>query len=282
MFPALRAPNPEPAMVSNGRQRNSQHIEPNPAGVKKVGGAGEPTVCFMSLISVSAWQPQSNPHQPHCWVEVSFPVPINAVSRDAGRPRCERGLSIRVRSPRVPGRRLGFGRQIAAVAPHSRHRGRPRPIEPHTHVMKPTQPSLQPPAFSSRHRVRLRRALPHRLSVACLSAWTSLTTFTSAEVVQLPVAADAFITSGDPGNNARGEDAIHAGTDGPNGGNATRRARVGRRSDLDSGGYRTVDGLSGTVSLVTSNLLSLIDGSTYVNLHTTNYPGGEIRGHILR
>ncbi len=130
--------------------------------------------------------------------------------------------------------------------------------------------------------MRLRRALPHRLSVACLSAWTSLTTFTSAEVVQLPVAADAFITSGYPGNNEGGEDAIHAGTDGPNGSNATRRARVGRRSDLDSGGYRTAGGLSGTVSLVTSNLLSLIDGSNYVNFHTTNYAAGEIHGQIMR
>jgi hypothetical protein len=51
---------------------------------------------------------------------------------------------------------------------------------------------------------------------------------------------------------------------------------------LNGGGYGSAGGLSGTVSLVTSNLLSLIDGSTYVNIHTTNYPGGEIRGQIMR
>lgn len=45
----------------------------------------------------------------------------------------------------------------------------------------------------------------------------------AADVVNLPVIADTFITSGDPGNNAGGEDGMHAGTDGPNGGNATRR-----------------------------------------------------------
>jgi hypothetical protein len=51
---------------------------------------------------------------------------------------------------------------------------------------------------------------------------------------------------------------------------------------LSGGGYGTAGGLSGTVSLVASNLLSVIDGSTYVNFHTTNYLGGEIRGHIMR
>jgi hypothetical protein len=51
---------------------------------------------------------------------------------------------------------------------------------------------------------------------------------------------------------------------------------------LNGGSYGTAGGLSGTASLVTSNLLSIIDGSTYVNFHTTNYPGGEIRGQIMR
>jgi len=51
---------------------------------------------------------------------------------------------------------------------------------------------------------------------------------------------------------------------------------------LNGGGYDSAGGLSGTVSLVTSNLLSIIDGSTYMNFHTTNYPGGEIRGQIMR
>ncbi len=51
---------------------------------------------------------------------------------------------------------------------------------------------------------------------------------------------------------------------------------------LNGGSYSTAGGLSGTVSLVTSNLLSVIDGSTYVNFHTTNYPAGEIRGQSMR
>lgn len=51
---------------------------------------------------------------------------------------------------------------------------------------------------------------------------------------------------------------------------------------LNGGVYGTSGGLSGSVSLVTSNLLSLIDGSTYVNFHTTNNPSGEIRGQIVR
>lgn len=51
---------------------------------------------------------------------------------------------------------------------------------------------------------------------------------------------------------------------------------------LNGGVDGVAGGLSGTVSLVTSNLLSVIDGSTYVNFHTTNYPAGEIRGQILR
>ncbi len=98
--------------------------------------------------------------------------------------------------------------------------------------MKMTQPSLQPFAFSSRHRARIQRSLPHWLSIACLSALISLAVTATAEVVSLPVAADTFITSGDPGNNAGGEDGVHAGTDGPNGGNATRRGLL--RFDLSS------------------------------------------------
>jgi glucose/arabinose dehydrogenase/plastocyanin len=47
-------------------------------------------------------------------------------------------------------------------------------------------------------------------------------------------------------------------------------------------GYGTFGSLAGTVSLSESNLLNLIDGSTYVNFHTTNYPDGEIRGQIMR
>jgi glucose/arabinose dehydrogenase len=51
---------------------------------------------------------------------------------------------------------------------------------------------------------------------------------------------------------------------------------------LNGGGYGSFGGLSGTVPLATSNLLSVIDGSTYINFHTTNYPSGEIRGQIMR
>jgi len=69
----------------------------------------------MSLISVNERQPQSNSYQPHRWVEVSFPVPINAVSWDAGRPRPKRGLSDRGRFRCLPAPRLCSGKLIAAA-----------------------------------------------------------------------------------------------------------------------------------------------------------------------
>ena len=50
----------------------------------------------------------------------------------------------------------------------------------------------------------------------------------------------------------------------------------------NGGAYGTAGGLSGIVPLVSSNLLNLIDGSTYLNFHTPNNPGGEIRGQIMR
>jgi glucose/arabinose dehydrogenase len=50
----------------------------------------------------------------------------------------------------------------------------------------------------------------------------------------------------------------------------------------NGGAYGTAGSLVGTAPLGITNLLNLIDGSTYVNFHTTNYPGGEIRGQIIR
>lgn len=51
---------------------------------------------------------------------------------------------------------------------------------------------------------------------------------------------------------------------------------------FNGGVFGSSGALSGVASLTVSNLLSVIDGSTYVNLHTTNNPSGEIRGQILR
>jgi hypothetical protein len=39
--------------------------------------------------------------------------------------------------------------------------------------------------------------------------------------------------------------------------------------------------ISGTANLNSDQLLDLLSGLTYVNIHTTNYPGGEIRGQVL-
>ena len=50
----------------------------------------------------------------------------------------------------------------------------------------------------------------------------------------------------------------------------------------NGGNYGASGSLAGTTTLVTSNLLSVIDGATYVNVHTTNNPSGEIRGQITR
>ncbi len=50
----------------------------------------------------------------------------------------------------------------------------------------------------------------------------------------------------------------------------------------NGGAYDASGRLAGTVSLVTSNLLSVIDGATYLNFHTPNHPSGEIRGQVTR
>ena len=38
--------------------------------------------------------------------------------------------------------------------------------------------------------------------------------------------------------------------------------------------------MSGSTSLIATNLSNLIDGLTYINFHTAANPGGEIRGQI--
>ena len=43
----------------------------------------------------------------------------------------------------------------------------------------------------------------------------------------------------------------------------------------------TAGTISGSVQLTSQQLLYLMAGQTYANIHTTNYPGGEIRGQIL-
>jgi hypothetical protein len=39
--------------------------------------------------------------------------------------------------------------------------------------------------------------------------------------------------------------------------------------------------ISGSTPLTSQELLEIVQGLTYINIHTTNYPGGEIRGQIL-
>ncbi len=51
---------------------------------------------------------------------------------------------------------------------------------------------------------------------------------------------------------------------------------------FNGGAYGSFGGSAGTVSLVTSNLASVIDGLTYVNFHTVTNGSGEIRGQISR
>jgi hypothetical protein len=53
-------------------------------------------------------------------------------------------------------------------------------------------------------------------------------------------------------------------------------------SPFNGGAFAPSAGLSGSTSLVATNLSNLIDGLTYINFHTVTNPGGEIRGQILR
>jgi len=40
--------------------------------------------------------------------------------------------------------------------------------------------------------------------------------------------------------------------------------------------------ISGTIALTAGELAGILNGQTYVNIHTSNYPNGEIRGQIVR
>ena len=45
--------------------------------------------------------------------------------------------------------------------------------------------------------------------------------------------------------------------------------------------FGTAGSLVGAVTLTPAQLGSLVDQLTYANVHTTNFPGGELRGQIL-
>lgn len=51
---------------------------------------------------------------------------------------------------------------------------------------------------------------------------------------------------------------------------------------LNGGAWGTNGSLAGTVTLNATNLATVIDGRTYINVHTPVNPGGEIRGQINR
>jgi glucose/arabinose dehydrogenase/plastocyanin len=51
---------------------------------------------------------------------------------------------------------------------------------------------------------------------------------------------------------------------------------------INSGGFGQSGSFSGTVSLEAGHLAALLDELTYLNIHTSNNPGGEIRGQIVR
>jgi hypothetical protein len=50
----------------------------------------------------------------------------------------------------------------------------------------------------------------------------------------------------------------------------------------NGGAFGAAGSLAGTVPLSLTNLLTLIDGLTYINVHTATNPAGEIRGQIMR
>jgi len=51
---------------------------------------------------------------------------------------------------------------------------------------------------------------------------------------------------------------------------------------FNGGSFGTFDSLAGTTALSLTNLASVIDGLTYVNISTPNNTTGEIRGQVLR
>jgi hypothetical protein len=53
-------------------------------------------------------------------------------------------------------------------------------------------------------------------------------------------------------------------------------------ADLNGGAFGTSGSFSGTVTLTPDQLAALGDRRTYVNIHTADHGGGEIRGQITR
>jgi glucose/arabinose dehydrogenase len=53
-------------------------------------------------------------------------------------------------------------------------------------------------------------------------------------------------------------------------------------NDLNGGGFGTAGSFGGSVPLTAEQLAALVDGLTYVNIHTGTHTGGEIRGQIVR
>jgi hypothetical protein len=51
---------------------------------------------------------------------------------------------------------------------------------------------------------------------------------------------------------------------------------------FNGGAFGTGGSLVGTVNLTPPQLANIIDLLTYVNIHTTPNPGGEIRGQLNR
>jgi hypothetical protein len=102
MFPVILVIGQETMRIPAGAGAvNGQQIDRIPGRVKKSCSVREPTGGIMSLISMNEWQSQSKLRALSRWVDVSFPVPINAVSWDAGRPRHKRGLPGRGRRHRL-------------------------------------------------------------------------------------------------------------------------------------------------------------------------------------
>ena len=50
----------------------------------------------------------------------------------------------------------------------------------------------------------------------------------------------------------------------------------------NGGSFGSSGALSGMVLLTIDQLGNIVDGQTYINIHTATHPDGEIRGQILR
>lgn len=69
---------------------------------------------------------------------------------------------------------------------------------------------------------------------------------------------------------------------GPTGLLGSSTNRLADPGTLNGGEFGSRGALSGAVGLPYSAMQAVIDGQSYINLFTTNFPAGEIRGHILR